>query len=429
MLFRMKSIWIAGVAVALSAGCCGAQTACSKADEAAKVVHRRQADLMKAKVEEMDTDVAPALQLLIHGFKDALAGAVAAEMTCAPTGESAAAIQAHLAKRLTANLPEKPFQPSAAKPDATSNAPVYDDDVYGDDLKVAVSTPTNAAELRIIQMSFGIQCGEDTMLLIYTASPGGWQEALRWRSPDYKEVNDAFGDFFLTAILPGSSGGGWRAVAAHGKPWCTSRFSGFSIDVLAPSAKPDQPRVVWHTDRGYSRGDFVPRLRGTGSTFELRLHDDEMIFDMDDAFERLVIYRYGISGDKVTRIEPIAGNARGFLEEWLSMPWEEAVAQSDSAQADELKAIHTRYETSYKDADQYTSWHSGPVRACAAAKQFQVEVDSTKEMIVPGVPGGRSEKLPSTYFRLRETADGYRLLSAGVKSDPSCSGPDLMKKK
>ena len=37
-----------------------------------------------------------------------------------------------------------------------------------------------------------------------------------------------------------------------------------------------------------------------------------MAFDPDaDAFERLVIYRYRVSGDEVTRVGQLAANARG----------------------------------------------------------------------------------------------------------------------
>jgi hypothetical protein len=81
-----------------------------------------------------------------------------------------------------------------------------------------------------------------------------------------------------------------------------------------------------------------------------------MGFDPEDAFERLVVYRYRVSNDKVTRLEPVAANARGFVEEWLSMPWEEAVAQSDPARTGKLQAIHKQYEVRSKDTDDYTDW-------------------------------------------------------------------------
>jgi hypothetical protein len=198
------------------------------------------------------------------------------------------------------------------------------------------------------------------------------------------------------------------------------------LAVLAPGTN-GQARVIWQTDREYSRGDYQTNLRAAGNTFELRLHADEMSFN-EDGFERLVVYRYRVSDDKVTRIEPIAAHARGFVEEWLSMPWEEALAQSDPAQTDKVKAVHNEYEVSYKDTNTYTSWASGPVQACTAQDHFQVTMATERNRIVPGKPGGESSPGPIYYFQLQQD-NGYRLLAIDTTSDPSCSGPDLMKKR
>jgi len=404
-----------------------AQSKCQPdlAARTATIVHRRQADLLQVKVEEMETDVAPSLQAQIGALKNAIANAVAATMACTTTSEDAPAIQAKLAEALKANLPEKPFQPSVAKSDETSNGPVYDDQVYGAGIKVAVSAPANAIQLRAIEVSFGIECGDDTMLLIYATSADGWTEALRWQSPDYKEISGAFGDFFLVSILSGDDAPAtWRAVVAHGTPWCTSRFSGFDLDVLAPTADPTHPQIVWHTQRGYSRGDYESRLRSTGDIFEFRINVPALSID---SYERTVFYRYKVESNRVTRLQPIALNARGFVDEWITMPWDEAKDQTDTAASEAMYSVYKGFQHPNNDT-YFVEDSDGPVRACAESKQFQVEIDSTKEIIVPGLPGGRTESLPRTYFRVIETGDGYEMLKASSKPDPTCGGPDLMKK-
>jgi hypothetical protein len=58
-----------------------------------------------------------------------------------------------------------------------------------------------------------------------------------------------------------------------------------------------------------------------------------------------------------------------------------------------------------------------------------VEIGNTRETFVEGVPGGRTETLPSTYFHLRETGDGYELEAVGNAPDPNCNGSDLMPRK
>lgn len=204
-------------------------------------------------------------------------------------------------------------------------------------------------------------------------------------------------------------------------------MSGFGMAVLAPDATPNG-RSVWQTDRGYSRADFSPKLRVSGDTFELRLHADEMEFDPDSGYERLVIYRYRVSGGDVTRLEPVAAHARGFVDEWLSMPFTEALDQSDSSQTDVLRSVHKQYETSHAESsDEYTSWHSGPMQACSAKGRFQVEMDTEHNRMVPGKPGGETTPGPTYYFQLQQD-NGYRLLAITKKPDPTCTGPDLMQK-
>jgi hypothetical protein len=410
MLLRMMRC-LAALMLAIAANPLAAQSSCTSdaVSRAASVVQQRRADLLKVKVEEMATEVSPSLQMQIHLLKDSLTDAIDLEMACAPTSEGANALQMRLAKLLNANLPEKPFQPSPTLP-ADAKQPVYDDQVYGADLKVAVSAPANQPAMRIVDVSFGIQCGSDTLVLIYAPDAVAWHRLLRWQSPNYKEISGAFGDLFLAAILPDTSLDKLRVVVAHGTPWCTSRFSGFGIDVLASQASADAtPRVVWHTARGYSRGDFVPRLRATADGFEFRINAPALD---TTGFERNVIYRYRIDHDGVTRIGPIATNGRGFVEEWLSMPWNEAIGQTDPASVSGMKTVHDKVEQAGNDSKTYISYTYGPVRSCLPKAMYEVEMDAD--------PGGPQ------FFTIRESTSGYAMVNYSTVQDERCSGPDLM---
>ena len=110
------------------------------------------------------------------------------------------------------------------------------------------------------------------------------------------------------------------------------------------------------------------------------------------------------------------------------MPWEEAVDQIAPDAATALKPIHDQFNAPAKATDKSFLDHTnGPVRACSGGNhEFQVEVDSTLETIVVGLPGGRSQAQPSTYFHIRETGNGYQLQSASHTADPRCNGPDMM---
>jgi hypothetical protein len=214
-------------------------------------------------------------------------------------------------------------------------------------------------------------------------------------------------------VTPGVKPDGMRIVVAHGTPWCTSRFSGFAIDVLAPAARGvDAPRVVWHTARGYSRGDFATSLRTTEGGFELRLNEPTMDID---TFERTVVYRYRLTGDQVARIEPIATNGRGFVEEWLKMPWDEAKDQTAPEAVDALRRIHERVAQLDSDPKTYVGYAYGPVRACSLKGRYEVEMDAD--------PGGRQ------FYAIEQGKNGYTMVNFSTKQDERCTGPDLMKHK
>ena len=81
-------------------------------------------------------------------------------------------------------------------------------------------------------------------------------------------------------------------------------------------------------------------MRSSGDTFELRVNRSSM--DVDEA-ERPVIFRYRVTGDQVVRVQPIAANARGFVEEWLEMPWVEAQAQTAPEASEALRPVYEEF--------------------------------------------------------------------------------------
>ncbi len=424
MLLRMRNVLFAACLLLASSIAGSAQDICSQPfqkDSAAAVASIRM-KLRSVKLEEMDTNVPETAQQLIPQLKSVLAQTARAVLACHNSAIDPHALESEIAILLHANPPQPPSNSVVKNGDP--RYPEWLSEKYGSNLLVSVRRPQT--QLLSVQFQFHIECGDDTVLVLFEQQGTQWHEKLVWKAPPYKEISGAFGDFFLTSILFGDAPGTWKVVAAHGTPWCTSRLSGFDLDVLAPSSDdPDHPRVVWHTQRGYSRDDYEPRLHAAGDTFELRLHDDEMFFN-EEGFERLVVYRYRVLGDKVTRLEPVAAHARGFVEEWLTMPWEEALAQSNPAQTAKIQAVHKEYEDSFKDTDEYTSWHSGPVQACTTGDHFQVTMNTERDRIAPGKPGGESTPGPTYYFQLQQN-NGYRLLAITTASDPSCTGPDLMK--
>jgi hypothetical protein len=401
---------------------CSAQEPCAPAQlsDAADRVRRIQEGLKQLKVEEMYTDVPAEVRDLITQLKDALSCTADAALAGAGPSVDPVELQQTLAHVLSANPPQPP-------PDTV----VRNDDhrfdewrgSYGHNLRVQVTGPATVSRLIEVEFSINIECGEDHMLLFYAPVNGAWRRQMRWQAPPLKKTSAAFGDFFFATILPAPAGGtsGTRVVVAHGNPWCTSRFSGFDIDVLSPGADPNSPKVFWHTHRGYSRFNFTPTIRSSEDTFELLLNaptGDPM------GFERRVIYRYQIDEHLgVLRIQPIASNARGFVEEWLDAPWSEAQGFLAQGAAPALQQVHHLFEPPVRDDAEFVSYSYGPVRACDAPKTFQVQMDPTLERLSPQYA---SHQLPPRYFHVRETGNGYLMVSAPTEPDSTCTGPNLM---
>jgi hypothetical protein len=388
-------------------------------------MHRIREELKRVRVEGIDTRVPPALRNQLTQLKSALSCGADAALARAGASVEPLELQNRLTELLSANSAGATDNGAANdwRPFAGTNAVSTP---YGSDLSVRVSKPPSAVALLVVDFSFDIECSDDHMLLVYALRDGAWRRLMRWQAPPLKEISDAFGDFFVWTTLagPGGADSSPRIVVAHGTPWCTSRISGFKIDVLSAGPDPDSAMLVWHTERGYSRSGFIPTLRSWGDVFELRVN--ESAFDIDE-FERRVIYRYRVDKDQgARRIEPLAIHARGFVEEWLTAPWTEAVSFSAEEAVSELKAVHDAMAKPEDLDSEFVTDRHGPVRACSALGIFQVQISSTLNKIVPGKPGGESKPLPSHFFRVRETQDGYVMLSARTEPDPTCRGADLM---
>lgn len=428
---RMKSV-LAILLVAFVTPCC-AQSACDPASvsRAAARVSAVQQELRQNDVGEMEDTVSPAIAGQMTRLKEALSDASDAALAC----EGASVNLSRLRNSLIGNLHASQPLPAGAQM-ISKGDPRFDEinGAYGHNLQVEVMRPAGFAGLLEVEYSINIECGIDTMLLVYEVRDGRWRQRLRWQSPPLKSISDAFGDWFLTTVLPGdpaTSGGeqNWRMVVAHGTTWCASRFSTFKMDLLAPRPDPASPRVVWHIERAYSRGgDFEPRIKASGDLFELRINADCMEMDAANCFERRVIYRYQVDADdRVRRIGPMGVNARGFVHEWIRAPWEESENLVAAEAQAPLRRVHARLNPPSKaDDSEDVAASYGPVRACAAAGVYQVEIDSSLEKVEPGKGEGDPKAAANYYFHVREGKDGYVMVSAPTEPDPACTGPDLM---
>ncbi len=389
------------------------QTALQTATQRVKAI---QSQLLAYKIQdEIDEGVPTPLQAQIRTFKESLAALADAALSCAKEDVNPKLIESTLVKLLDANKPviNEVYDPKK---------PTQLDHIYGDGIDVKVTAPANAPKVLLVEIHFGIECGYDAILIAYELHGSHWQQVLRWQSYDYDKISGAFGDFFQYQVLPQKDSGHWLLAVAHGYPWCTSRYSGFDIDIIQPSNNNSPQQVLIHKNEGYVR-ETSPVMTLVSDGIQLRVVTTSLDADI---MTRPGIYRYRISGVQLVRVQPIANNGRDFVDEWLQSPWDDATRWSTQSNLVELEAAHKNINTlRYPDSNskESASFIYGPVRTCTdSSSHFQVELDLewfVNQQTRPDRP---------TYFQIQEGTNSFTMLSASGKPDPHCTGHDIMPK-
>ena len=269
----MQPRYVAGLLFLASSLAAAAQATCNPnaLPAAAKQVEAVRHALRAAAVPTSDPAVPAPIAAQLLQLKSALADAADAAFACAAPSVADAGMKATLAEALKANRSGSVEETSEELPGNREQG------AYGSDLAVEVFQLFNQPRIFEVTFRFGIECGDDNLLLVFQAPSersGTWHEALRWGTSAYNNVGDALGDFIMLTPLTGEyKHPTWRFLVAHGHPGCAARPrpSTFSLDLLTPTADPAKPTVSWHFDHPYTEGLFAPRLATTEDTIEFRL--------------------------------------------------------------------------------------------------------------------------------------------------------------
>src|SRR5436190_170793 len=161
--------------------------------------------------------------------------------------------------------------------------------------------------------------------------------AFAWKIPP----PDDDGTFLvLTTGLSTAPAGNWQ--------WLT-----YTVDRIVPWS--DEAVVIDHGGSQIFDGWDYLDLHVTPNGYGLRFDTG----GLEGGFTRKQLLEYEVDGDRPVRIDPIAEKPEDFVQEWLSMPEEEAWRWSDVAQVQVSE-------------DAYKSW--GPVRQCVDG-WWQVRMD------------------------------------------------------
>jgi hypothetical protein len=333
--------------------------------------------------EDMSGDVTDEGSRAIETFKDRLEAFAAAAMLCQSESPSAHGVKDALDRLKEKTAGEHP---------------------YGDNLAFDVDIAKSPPGLVAIKARFGIECGEDAMLMIFARRGDSWNDVLEARSKPYKSIAESWWAMGFAISKPDADGH-WFVAVKHVAPWCSSTWSQISYAVLRPSGNPARPATL------FERGDDIwwgnedeGEIKAGESDFDLRFHAGSMDLGVHN---REWIRHYSVHGDVVRRIAPQAENPRDFADEWVASIWKEAGEWSSPANLKRLRAVHDEaHKIRYMD---YISLH-----ACAGAPdRFQIEAEKADGM------GG-------SYFFQVQGRDDYRMLDVTRRADPGCNLPDTV---
>jgi hypothetical protein len=416
----MRSIVTFGFIVLLLTPFARSEQLCSQTDlqTAIQRVKAIQSQLLAYKIQdEIDEGVPAPLQAQIRIFKESLAALADAALSCAKEDTNPKLIESTLTKLLDANKPATIEGYDPKKP------PQFDQ-IYGDGIDVKVTASAIAPKVLLVDIHFGIECGYDSMLLVYELQSSHWQQVLRWQSGNYDLINGAFGDFFAYQLVQQSGSKNWNLAVAHGHPWCTSRWSAFDLDLIEPLRETGLPQVIFHKHVGYVR-DTDPVMKAIPDGIQIRVETGSLDMSL---MTRPAIYRYRVSGNQIDRVQPIAMNGRDFVDEWLQSEWSESKNWSSSSGLIELEAAYKKIKNirnSDINTNENPNFTYGPVRDCSdSPSHFQVELD--QGWWVEAQKDWRPDK--PTYFQIQEGKNSFTMLSALDKPDPRCTGRDIMPK-
>jgi hypothetical protein len=236
----------------------------------------------------------------------------------------------------------------------------------------------------VVAVEVGLSIPYDTDSALYLFRDG--RLVYQREVNDYESIGDALGSFEWKLSPPGADGARLLVTTAISpSPASNWQMLTYTVDRILPDC--DEPIPI---DRGETEiylGWDELLLHVEPDRYGLRF----LAGGLEGGFTRTRVLNYELDGDHPVRVDPIADSPWEFLEEWLTMPAEDAMRWSDVAPADL--------------GGEYRSW--GPVRQCVDGA-WQLRIDATDDL--------DSDEYESTYF----IVDNFRVREIRDEPRPGC---------
>jgi hypothetical protein len=371
---------------------------------AAEQVRSARKNLLALPVGDgLQTDVSPVAQKAVASMKNALSDFVRSYMKCTPAQFDAAAAEKNLMTLVGG------YEMPSGEVISNDHLPP-DFGKYGFELYFGVRQ-SESPRLVSITADFSIECGGDTVLLVFSPQDGSWSEVLHWQTKPYTTV--AGGTMaFDYGISPVDESGGWYAVVHTIAPWCSSTWSSIRYEVLRPTADALKPRVLMsNSDYMWWGNEDYGKVTVGRNEFDLRFHSSSIDAGVHN---RVFIRHYSVMGDTVRRTQPVAVSPRDFVDEWIVSPWSVAREWSSKVSLSELQQAHVkwyRHEKATNRLLEFCSAHKCP------GDSYQVEVCEET--------GKNFNVSHSNYFEVARSGT-YTMTRVSSVANPRCERRDLL---
>ena len=247
----------------------------------------------------------------------------------------------------------------------------------------------------------GIWCGYDYSAYVYEWAGNGWRRIFENEQDDYTKGKYLPQILHAIHIATAESDGSRLIMTLGSRTGCVSAFKPVYYRVWRLSADRRATKLLLDgTD--LMNDESEPPVEGS-------VKPDDVLVEFARGgtgygSPHKAVRHYHVQGDSVKQIEPIAPPPRDFVEEWLSAPWEQSIARSDSPSLQEWHAKVHREDGQGDFPD--------PAMRCARSEElWQI--------------GTHLHEGPETYYLVRWIRP-FRFSMAGVSDhpDPDCTRKD-----
>jgi hypothetical protein len=353
--------------------------------------------------EMPSTEVPDEASLLLTQLKHELRDLVAARLAEAGRDAMPAGIQRSVLNDLKAGGIEL----RADLPDGTRSGPVPEDAEFGFIQKITIEKSPTHEDLLVAVVTLQIPCGSDSSFYIFQWQKTAWNLILAQEANGYSQVDGAQGNFGYSISAPDVNGR-WFVATVDVNLWCTSNWQAIRYKILRVGSNAYEPKVLYTGKSGIFLEDELYKLKTTSDTVSLSFVAEQSL-DMGILL-RVHLLNFGVTGDAVTRIEPLALRPEEFLDEWFQLAWSDASKSVEKSQESHARLWH-EWKKPVAPADSSLRF----VQPCGhekPAKQWVVGIDW----------GEGATVAKSLYFKISRTDGTFRILGVSEIRPAGCPG-------